>query len=129
MLSVSAMRIRAQRTLVSLSDVVPRWWERLTAILYDRLSLLVIVLLVVAIVAAAHVQFSKVRWDSEWPWEWDSDISYIWFEGYHLVREGKNPYQRIVDGNMRENNKYPTYLPLFYLAGGVTQYPFPSTLR
>lgn len=55
------------------------------------------------------------------------DMYYIWLDGSRLAA-GENPYARILTGNMRENQKYPTYLPLFYIlvAGthglGVTEY-------
>lgn len=55
------------------------------------------------------------------------DIYHIWLEGSRLAA-GENPYARIMTGNMQENRKYPTHLPLFYLlvAGtrvlGVTEY-------
>jgi uncharacterized membrane protein len=55
------------------------------------------------------------------------DIYYIWLDGSRLAA-GENPYARILTGNMRENRKYPTYLPLFYIlvAGthglGLTEY-------
>jgi len=55
------------------------------------------------------------------------DMYYIWLDGKSLAA-GENPYARILTGNMRENQKYPTYLPLLYIlvAGtyslGVTEY-------
>jgi uncharacterized membrane protein len=55
------------------------------------------------------------------------DMYYIWLDGSRLAA-GENPYERILTGNMRQNRKYPTYLPLFYMlvAGthglGVTEY-------
>jgi uncharacterized membrane protein len=55
------------------------------------------------------------------------DIYFVWRDGTRLAT-GQNPYESILGGNMRENRKYPTYLPLYYLmvAGahhlGVTEY-------
>ncbi len=55
------------------------------------------------------------------------DIYHIWLEGSRLAA-GENPYARIMTGNMQENRKYPTHLPLLYIlvAGtrilGVTEY-------
>ena len=55
------------------------------------------------------------------------DIYFVWRDGSRLAA-GQNPYEAILAGNMRENRKYPTYLPLFYVlvAGayrlGVTEY-------
>ena len=41
------------------------------------------------------------------------DIFYVWEEGKRLVA-GINPYARIIGESLRDNNKYPTYLPLSY---------------
>jgi uncharacterized membrane protein len=55
------------------------------------------------------------------------DIYFVWRDGTRLAT-GQNPYESILSGNMRENRKYPTYLPLYYIlvAGahhlGVTEY-------
>ena len=55
------------------------------------------------------------------------DIYFVWRDGSRLAA-GQNPYEAILAGNMQENRKYPTYLPLFYVlvAGahrlGVTEY-------
>ena len=48
------------------------------------------------------------------------DIYYLWVEGKRLL-SGENPYARILAGNMRENNKYATYFPLFYLLSYLSQ--------
>ena len=48
------------------------------------------------------------------------DIYEGFVEGSRLV-EGVNPYERILHGNMRENDKYATYLPLFYLLSAGAQ--------
>ena len=48
-------------------------------------------------------------------WEYDTggeDIYYTWLEGKRLLA-GENPYARVLAGNMRENDKYATYFPLF----------------
>lgn len=49
------------------------------------------------------------------------DIYYLWLEGKRLL-SGENPYARVLSGNMRENNKYATYFPLFYLLSYLTQF-------
>jgi len=49
-----------------------------------------------------------------------SDTYYSWVEGGR-IREGTNPYERILHGNMRENRKYATYFPLFYEISALTQ--------
>ena len=41
------------------------------------------------------------------------DIFYVWEEGKKIA-EGVNPYARIIGKSLRDNNKYPTYLPLSY---------------
>ena len=48
------------------------------------------------------------------------DIFYSYVEGRRLV-EGENPYARILLGDMRTNDKYATYFPLFYLFSGGAQ--------
>jgi hypothetical protein len=49
-----------------------------------------------------------------------SDTYYSWVEGRRL-RDGSNPYERILHGNMQENRKYATYFPLFYEVSALTQ--------
>ncbi len=49
-----------------------------------------------------------------------SDTYYSWVEGRRIL-DGKNPYERILHGNMEENNKYATYFPLFYEASALLQ--------
>ena len=41
------------------------------------------------------------------------DIYYVWEEG-KAIADGINPYARIIGKSLRDNNKYPTYLPLSY---------------
>lgn len=89
-----------------------------------RSKILIIVFVATALLCAAHMQFSRVWWRSEWPARWDEDITYIWFEGYHL-KHGENPYRRIDGADLRYNNKFATYLPLFYYFAAVTEYPLP----
>jgi hypothetical protein len=48
------------------------------------------------------------------------DIYYSYVEGKRLT-EGKNPYARILDGDMRENQKYATYFPVFYELSYLSQ--------
>ncbi len=49
-----------------------------------------------------------------------SDIRAI-FEESQRILAGENPYVRTLTGNMRDNDKYPTLLPLFYLFGSLAQ--------
>lgn len=48
------------------------------------------------------------------------DIHEAFLEGERLVN-GINPYARILDGDMRINQKYPTYFPLFYEMSFLSQ--------
>lgn len=41
------------------------------------------------------------------------DIWYMWLEGERLT-DGVNPYERTLTGDMRQNNKYATYMPTIY---------------
>ena len=50
----------------------------------------------------------------------DRDIYNVWQEGKRLA-EGSNPYSRIIGQSMRDNNNYPTYLPLTYLFTALLQ--------
>ena len=50
----------------------------------------------------------------------NEDVYYTFLEGNRIIN-GENPYARILEGNMRENNKYATYFPLAYLLSGLTQ--------
>ena len=57
------------------------------------------------------------------PYKRDSkgdDIHFIWMEGERIL-SGQNPYERILSGNMREDNYYPIYFPLFYLLSALSQ--------
>ena len=49
------------------------------------------------------------------------DVYYIWLDGQRIA-SGENPYSRILSGNMRENDKYSTYLPLFYEASALSHW-------
>jgi hypothetical protein len=48
------------------------------------------------------------------------DIYYSWVEGARIL-QGQNPYARVLQGDMRENDKYATYFPLFYLLSASSQ--------
>lgn len=49
-----------------------------------------------------------------------SDIYYSYVEGGRIAG-GQDPYARILAGNMRDNDKYATYLPLFYLLSALSR--------
>ncbi|NEQ78650.1 MAG: hypothetical protein F6K23_40090, partial [Okeania sp. SIO2C9] len=61
--------------------------------------------------------FSTQIWDYNTEKE---DIYYIWLEGKRILL-GENPYARVLSGDMRDNDKYATYFPLFYLLSALTQ--------
>lgn len=48
------------------------------------------------------------------------DIYYAFLEGNRLINND-NPYQYVLSGDMRNNDKYATYFPLFYILSGITQ--------
>jgi uncharacterized membrane protein len=50
----------------------------------------------------------------------ESDVYFSWVDGARLL-EQENPYARILQGDMRENQKYATYFPLFYLLSAASQ--------
>lgn len=47
------------------------------------------------------------------------DVYYGWVEGQRLQR-GQNPYARVLTGNLRDNDKYATYFPVFYYGSYLT---------
>jgi uncharacterized membrane protein len=48
------------------------------------------------------------------------DIYYSYVEGGRILK-GENPYAFVLAGDMVHNQKYATYLPLFYLLSALTQ--------
>ncbi len=50
----------------------------------------------------------------------EEDIYYLWVEGKRILL-GENPYARVLGSNMRDNQKYATYFPLFYIFSYLTQ--------
>jgi hypothetical protein len=52
------------------------------------------------------------------------DTYYLFLDGQRIA-QGQNPYSRILESNMRENQKYTTYFPAFIELSYLThQYPF-----
>jgi len=49
------------------------------------------------------------------------DIYYVWQEGKRIL-EGRNPYKKISGSNMRDDNYYAIYFPLFYFFAAATQF-------
>jgi uncharacterized membrane protein len=92
-----------------MDDKTKLWWKENWLPMFVAAAAVLIVLLAVRI----HLRF----------WSMDtvgSDTYYSWVEGRRIVR-GQNPYERILRGNMQENNKYATYFPLFYEASALVQ--------
>ena len=75
--------------------------------------------LVFCLVAIAGIYVHASRWNSAEDTE-GQDVYYAFVEGSRLIA-GANPYERILEGNMRDNDKYATYLPLFYLLSAGAQ--------
>ena len=48
------------------------------------------------------------------------DIYYLWVEGQRILN-GENPYARVLASNMRDNDKYATYFPVFYWLSAASQ--------
>jgi hypothetical protein len=58
---------------------------------------------------------------SMWNFSTDrEDISFLYLDG-HRILIGENPYSRVLHGNMRDNDKYTTYLPGFIELSFLTQ--------
>jgi len=74
-----------------------------------------ILLFIIIIFASLYVNHELDR-----PIDKGMDIYYSWVEGQRLLA-GENPYSRILSGNMRENDKYSTYFPLFYELSFLSQ--------
>lgn len=99
-----------------LIELAPMKDNRLTSIKNNwfKIALALFVVGIVYCAVIVNVQFWSID-------TMGSDTYYAWVEGRRIL-EFKNPYSRILDGNMEENNKYATYFPLFYEAGAVVQY-------
>lgn len=76
-------------------------------------------LLLFSLVAVAGIVVHTSQWNNGAITQ-SEDIYYAFVEGGRLVA-GVNPYERILHGNMRENDKYAAYLPLFYLLSAGAQ--------
>jgi uncharacterized membrane protein len=78
-----------------------------------------ILLLLFCLVAVSGIFVHVKLWDREQRIE-QEDVYYTFVVGSRLI-EGINPYTRVLLGDMRTNQKYATYLPLFYLLSSCTQ--------
>jgi uncharacterized membrane protein len=71
-----------------------------------------VAIVVVATVATNRAYFGYV--------DRNADIAFI-FRDTLTLADGGSPYTRILAGDMRTNDKYSTYFPLFYYASALTQ--------
>jgi hypothetical protein len=76
-----------------------RSWRNLTLACF-------VIILVVGTLDNARLWQAKTRGE---------DVYYSWVEGQRLLK-GENPYARVLTGNLRDNDKYATYFPMFYYA-------------
>ncbi|NLF63554.1 MAG: hypothetical protein GX579_03015 [Chloroflexi bacterium] len=74
-------------------------------------------LILVLLLLAAGVWLHTPAWGVE---SIGDDIYYAWLEGLRLL-QGENPYERVLQSDLLENDKYATYFPLFYLLSALTQ--------
>lgn len=73
--------------------------------------------IVVLVIATATWRFNMRFWSLDTV---KTDTYYSWVEGRRILN-GRNPYERILHGNMEENQKYATYFPLFYETSAAVQ--------
>ena len=74
-----------------------RSWRTITLVCF-------VIILVGGTLANARTWQAKTRGE---------DIHWSWLEGQRLLK-GVNPYERTLTGNLRDNDKYATYFPVFY---------------
>jgi len=74
---------------------------------------LVCMLLLALVGGAVHWSLPKHNVQS-------NDIYFSYVEGGRLLA-GENPYGRVAAGNMRDDQKYATYVPGFYLLSAITR--------
>jgi hypothetical protein len=75
--------------------------------------------LFLAMLAAVTV-FASIKFHEHDAMGKREDIYYSWLEGNRIL-SNENPYERVLSGDMWENDKYATYFPLFYLLSALTQ--------
>jgi len=80
----------------------------------ERLALCLILVFAVCLVVYLHF-FFLITEDIK-----GADVYHYWLEGNRIL-SGQNPYARILSGDMRDNNKYATHFPLFYLLSALAQ--------
>jgi hypothetical protein len=85
----------------------------MSTFLSDRSIAVILLVLVFVGGLAVHLSVPIERQEG-------SDIYYNWIEGGNILA-GQNPYARILSGDMRVNQKYPTYFPLIYYLSALTE--------
>jgi len=75
--------------------------------------------LVFCLVALAGIYVHTQAWNERSDLAGE-DIFYLFVEGSRLV-DGVNPYERVLSGDMRRNEKYAAHFPLFYIVSSATQ--------
>ncbi len=81
-----------------------------------RISMIAAIIIVIGLIFLADLVNSTIPKDDPT----HEDIYYHFLEGERLVN-GINPYERILGGDTRTNQKYPTYFPLFYEIAFLSQ--------
>ncbi|HUW21820.1 MAG TPA: hypothetical protein VMW41_04100 [Candidatus Bathyarchaeia archaeon] len=77
------------------------------------LALLFVIIMSLATLVQLNLYFCRYNTKGD-------DIYYIWKDS-QTIASGKNPYERILSGNMVDNRKYITYFPLFYCLVALSQ--------
>jgi len=72
-------------------------------------------LMALALIPLAYIYSAAAQQDTV-----GQDVYYVWIEGKRILN-GENPYERVLQGDMINNDKYATYLPAYYLLSALTQ--------
>lgn len=78
----------------------------------------ILAVLCLLVILAAGAAIDVRLWTTETKGE---DIYFIWMDGGRILN-GENPYARVLAGNMRDNEKYATYFPVFFELSAFTQW-------
>ena len=68
-------------------------------------------LLALAFDLVACTSLSVRLWKSDAP---GTDVYFDWVDGWRILT-GENPYAPVLAGDMRDNDKYTTYFPVFII--------------
>jgi len=86
--------------------------NRLVRITRSRSLLLIIEVLIILSTLYVFGLVKKANWKAEWEFA-DSDLTHE-YRAAMEVQKGINPYKRILGGDLLVNQKYATFLPLYY---------------